>query len=164
MSLTYVSSGATRISFRGGGGGGVRALGAGPQVLRAPRFSLSAASVNPRYLLRVQCPWKGGDTTPWRLAPNWAWGDTLYVDIILRLQLQPQRLFLQPQCLLSIHNSFQIPDLAELIKLKSNTFFFCKSKTGIKCWNSQIKHVNLDWLAAQLGSAPVGSRFDSARL
>ena len=33
--------------------GGVRALGAGPQVLRAPRFSLSAASVCPRYLLRV---------------------------------------------------------------------------------------------------------------
>ena len=41
-------SGATRISFRG-----VRALGAGPQVSRAPRFSLSAASVGSRYLLRV---------------------------------------------------------------------------------------------------------------
>ena len=35
------------------GGGGVRALGAGPQVLRAPRFSLSAASMGPRKLLRV---------------------------------------------------------------------------------------------------------------
>ena len=34
-------------------GGGVRALGAGPQVLRAPRFSISTASVGPRYLLRV---------------------------------------------------------------------------------------------------------------
>ena len=43
MSLT---SGATSISFRGGGG--VGALGAGPQVLRAPV----------------------GDTTPWRLAPD----------------------------------------------------------------------------------------------
>ena len=42
MSLT---SGATSIFFRGGGGG---ALGAGPQVLRAPV----------------------GDTTPWRLAPD----------------------------------------------------------------------------------------------
>ena len=30
------SSSATRISFRGRGGGGVRALGAGPQVLLAP--------------------------------------------------------------------------------------------------------------------------------
>ena len=53
------------------GGGGVRALGAGPQVLRAPRFSLSAASVGPRYLLHVH-ERGGGDTTAWRLAPNCA--------------------------------------------------------------------------------------------
>ena len=38
-------------------GGGVRALGAGPQVLRAPRFSISAASVGLWYLLRAPGIW-----------------------------------------------------------------------------------------------------------
>ena len=39
--------------FHLGGGGGVRALRAGPLGITGPRFSLTAASVGPRYYVSV---------------------------------------------------------------------------------------------------------------
>ena len=80
---------------------GVRALGAGPQVLRASRFSLSAASVGPRYLLHVHETYMVIRLPGvWLLiepeATLYNFKSYVYVDIILRLQVQRQCLFLQP--------------------------------------------------------------------
>ena len=52
--MANLVSGATRISFGGGGGG--RALGEGPQVLRAPRFSPKCRKYRPQIV--TTCPWR----------------------------------------------------------------------------------------------------------
>ena len=140
QSLTLMAPrGATRISFRGGG---VRTLGAGPQVLRAPRFSISTASVGPRYLLRVHERRVIRPPGVWLLIEPEA---TLYIcrDILLRLQVQPGCLICNHNaCLLSIHNSFRP--------------------------SSWLMDLRSAWIGAQLNSSRLGAlfwaRFCSAQL